>query len=335
MATVNYIWDPLADSYLMETDGSDNTQAVYTVEPEPFGRVISQRRGTTSSYYHYDGLGSTRALTNSSETVTDTNMYDAWGVNRASTGTTVNPFEYVGEFGWYNDTDAMGYYVRRRTYLPKIGRWTSVDSLSGRDGVSKYVRATNGLATTKPPLGLRARTSALASKTLSCQVGGLGYPCGCKGKDCQFELSIRFQAGQPPSMELNSLCFRQSPGEWLPDTAPKDRYQCQSAINRATKGDLFKFTLAPNNKVCTFSAANFPGDSPIPQHPDPVCQAAIVLVPNDADPDINPRSGGCYRLGSPTHPIVKLELDFTIEILCGCGFGGMNSDDLRLKATFP
>jgi len=42
MPETNYIWDPLSDSYLMETDENDAVTAVYTVEPEPFGRVISQ-----------------------------------------------------------------------------------------------------------------------------------------------------------------------------------------------------------------------------------------------------------------------------------------------------
>jgi len=140
MGTVNYIWDPLVDSYLMETDGSNNTQAVYTTEPEHYGRVVSQRRGSTSSYYHYDGSGSTRALTINSETVTDTNMYDAWGVTRVSTGSTVNSFEYVGDRGYYLDDDTNNYYVRERVYRPQLGRWLS-DDPSHPHGSYEYVNS--------------------------------------------------------------------------------------------------------------------------------------------------------------------------------------------------
>ena len=70
MPTTKYIWDPVSDNVLMESDENDVTTAVYTHEPGEFGSLISQRRGSTASYYHYDAQGSTRALTDSTETVT-------------------------------------------------------------------------------------------------------------------------------------------------------------------------------------------------------------------------------------------------------------------------
>src|SRR5947208_2397070 len=100
MPVTNYIWDVENDNYLAETDDGGNTTAVYTNEPEPYGRLISQRRGNDTSYYHFDTLGSTRGLTNSSQVVTDTNIHDAWGVNVASSGTTVTPFRFIGEHGY-------------------------------------------------------------------------------------------------------------------------------------------------------------------------------------------------------------------------------------------
>jgi len=154
MATVNYIWDPVTDSYLMETDGSGNTQAVYTTEPTLYGRVISQRRGGTSSYYHYDGLASTRELTNSSETVTDTNMYDAWGVNRASSGSTVNPFEYVGGLGYYSDTGIAVYYARARSYSGSIARWLCEDPLRVEESRNSFAYVANAPTTKVDPSGL-------------------------------------------------------------------------------------------------------------------------------------------------------------------------------------
>ena len=41
--------------------------------------LISQSRAGTTSYYHYDGLGSTRALSNDTGGTTDTYTYDAFG----------------------------------------------------------------------------------------------------------------------------------------------------------------------------------------------------------------------------------------------------------------
>jgi RHS repeat-associated protein len=189
MATVNYIWDPLADSYLMETDGSGSTQAVYTVEPDLYGQVISQRRGGTSSYYHYDGLGSTRELTNSSETVSDTNMYDAWGVNRASSGATVNPFEYVGESGYDLDTDTDTTYVRARSYDAGIGRWLSVDPDTFVDSINEFVYVENRPLRFVDPTGTQNITAPASGpckievecvKLLGIGGYGLAEHCGLK-----------------------------------------------------------------------------------------------------------------------------------------------------------
>ena len=103
MPTTKYVWDVESDNVLMETDENDVTTAVYTNEPAEYGNLISQRRGNTTSYYHHDALGTTRALTDTTETVTDTYVYTAFGETVATTGTTTNPFRYVGEEGYYSD----------------------------------------------------------------------------------------------------------------------------------------------------------------------------------------------------------------------------------------
>jgi hypothetical protein len=42
-------------------------------------------------------------LTDGTEAITDTYTFDAWGNEVASTGTTGNPFKYVGQHGYYED----------------------------------------------------------------------------------------------------------------------------------------------------------------------------------------------------------------------------------------
>jgi hypothetical protein len=64
----------------------------------------------TTSYYHADALGSTCALTDETQTVTDRYEYDAFGEQRAHSGQTVNPFRFVGEMGYYYDVDSENYY---------------------------------------------------------------------------------------------------------------------------------------------------------------------------------------------------------------------------------
>ena len=90
-----FVWDSVSDCVMSELDGSGAVQVTYTNEPQQYGGVISQRRGTTTSTYHADALGSTRFLTDSAGNVTDTYLNDAWGNQVAATGSTVNPFKWV------------------------------------------------------------------------------------------------------------------------------------------------------------------------------------------------------------------------------------------------
>ena len=53
---------------LAEKDVDGNLLAGYVYGDD----LISQKRGGSVSYYHYDGLGSTRSLTDTSANVTDT-----------------------------------------------------------------------------------------------------------------------------------------------------------------------------------------------------------------------------------------------------------------------
>ena len=143
--TTNFIWDD--QNYLIETDNSDAITAAYTNEPQLYGNLLSQYRKTNGlwlpSYYHFDALGSTRELTDGSETVTDTYLYNAWGELLASSGTTVNPFTWIGQVGYSRDPDTGLYYVRARILQPQTARWTSVDPYAFIDALNYYVYGDN------------------------------------------------------------------------------------------------------------------------------------------------------------------------------------------------
>ena len=150
-STTKAIWDE--ENLLLETDGSDVTQAVYTLEPEVYGNQISQRRSGTTQYYHFDGLGSTDRLTNASETVTDTYKYKAFGIPLTSTGNTTNPFRYVGQLGYYQFPESSLYYVRARWLDSNAGRWLSRDPLGE---LIQYGYVENNPLTLVDPSGLQA-----------------------------------------------------------------------------------------------------------------------------------------------------------------------------------
>jgi hypothetical protein len=88
--TRKYVFD--LQNPFTETDGSDVTQAVYVVEPQTYGNIVSQRQLVggiwNSVYHHFDALGSTGSLSDSMAVVTDTYTYTAFGETKASTGTT-------------------------------------------------------------------------------------------------------------------------------------------------------------------------------------------------------------------------------------------------------
>jgi RHS repeat-associated protein len=90
--------------------------------------LVSQYRGNDVNYYHYDGLGSTRALTDSTATVTNTYSYEAFGGLQEQTGETENNYLYTGE---QIDPNTGNYYLRARYYNPVSGRFLSMDSFDG------------------------------------------------------------------------------------------------------------------------------------------------------------------------------------------------------------
>ncbi len=97
--------------------------ATYTIGND----LISRYNHATSqtSYYHYDGLGSTRQLTDFSNNVVAEYVYDAWGDVLASTDATGNVYGFTGkqQFG-----EAAGLiFLRARYYNPGTGKFISKD----------------------------------------------------------------------------------------------------------------------------------------------------------------------------------------------------------------
>ena len=88
-------------------------------------------QNSSSHFYTYDGLGSTKALTDANQNIQNTTKYDAWGNILQSSGTITNPYLYVGELGYYGDGDAGMYLLTQRWYNPLIGRFVVRTSLQG------------------------------------------------------------------------------------------------------------------------------------------------------------------------------------------------------------
>ncbi|WP_255395950.1 RHS repeat-associated core domain-containing protein, partial [Motiliproteus sp. MSK22-1] len=109
---------------LWETDGSNSTAYRYGDD------LLSQDRNGAFSFYHYDGLGSTRILTDTSGTQTDGYDYEAFGETLNQTGTTENSYLFTGE---QLDASLNQYYLRARYYDQGVGRFTQQDSWMGNN----------------------------------------------------------------------------------------------------------------------------------------------------------------------------------------------------------
>jgi RHS repeat-associated protein len=107
---------------LSETTAASTLRYVYGAD------LVAQVDGSTPAYYHADGLGSTRVMTNSSGTATDQYGYDVFGASRSHTGSSTNAFTYTGE---QVDPEGGLVFLRARYYDPVVGRFISKDSFPG------------------------------------------------------------------------------------------------------------------------------------------------------------------------------------------------------------
>ncbi len=121
---------------LLETSLSN--QISYTYGDD----LLTQESSSGLFYFHYDGLGSTRLLTDSTSSVTDTYQYDAFGNLLAQTGTTENNYLFTGE---QFDPNLGFYYLRARYMNPQVGRFVSMDTWAGENydpiSLNKYLYA--------------------------------------------------------------------------------------------------------------------------------------------------------------------------------------------------
>lgn len=145
--TTNYVYD--GANALEEVDGSGNVLARY-VQSLAIDQPLAETRGSTTSYYEADGLGSISSLSNSSGALANTYTYDSFGNLIAFSGSVVNPYRYTGrEF----DSETGSYYYRARYYDPQIGRFISEDPIGFDAGPNFYRYVLNNPVRFTDPLG--------------------------------------------------------------------------------------------------------------------------------------------------------------------------------------
>ena len=100
--TERFVWDQ--QNLLLENNISNVTQAAYTSKPDRFGSLISQRRGGTSKFYHFDALGSTMGLSDITQTLTDAYLFQAYGASAGRFGSTRRSLPMGRRTGYFFDS---------------------------------------------------------------------------------------------------------------------------------------------------------------------------------------------------------------------------------------
>lgn len=121
--------------------------------------LISQQQANSRTFYHVDGLGSTRMLTDAMGTIVSTYNYEAFGEQLNSTSSVDNKYLFAGE---QFDENLGDYYLRQRYYDTETGRFTKRDTYEGELEepltLHKYIYANDNPVYFIDPTGLSAGT---------------------------------------------------------------------------------------------------------------------------------------------------------------------------------
>jgi RHS repeat-associated protein len=163
--TLTYKYDALGRRVQRQTSAGGWTKFVYdgeqvirdlnsdgsTVEYLNGPGIDNKLRQTSAGDTHYfvaDHLGSTRALTDASGNVVETQQYDSFG---QSAGSALTRYGYTGR---ERDAETGLYYYRARWYDPQAGRFLSEDPIGLEGGINLYAYVKNNPANWTDPLGL-------------------------------------------------------------------------------------------------------------------------------------------------------------------------------------
>jgi len=109
--------------------------------------MIFREAGGAKETYHFDWIGSARALTDGAQVVVATNNYEAFGSVIGSTGSSGNTYKFDGEWRYRDDGDFGLLHVGARYYEPGTGRFVAADVDLGNtaqpETLNRYVYAGN------------------------------------------------------------------------------------------------------------------------------------------------------------------------------------------------
>jgi RHS repeat-associated protein len=205
-------------------------------------RLISEKQGGGRTFYHVDGLGSTRSLSDTTGNVVSTYNYEAFGELLNSTGGVSNKYLFAGE---QYDSNLGDYYLRQRYYDTQAGRFSRSDTYEGRLGepltLHKYIYTHDNPVNGTDPSGLftSQEISAVTSILSTLAAAALaGIPGGSTPIGSVIELSPK----QRQSMVESNYT------EYIPLVREDQQRGCFSAEVRR-RGSKITDDFEPNEVV--------------------------------------------------------------------------------------
>lgn len=180
MTIRKYIYD--FEKVLQERDDSDVLKSEYTSTTELYGDLLSAFDGNSTNYYEPDALGSTDALINESQIVTDRWKYRAFGAATHTLGSANNPFAWAGRQNCFNDSETGLYLLGSGTryYATDVDQFLSNDPIGFAAGDSNLRRGfANNPANRVDPTGLvtweldKKSGELVMNVTIRFKIGGL------------------------------------------------------------------------------------------------------------------------------------------------------------------
>lgn len=185
-STVDYLVDTSGPLSEVVTETAQGALAALYVRGNDLLAVLrpeSQAGTWTSRYYHAEGLGSIRALTDDSGTVTDRYGFTGFGELLSHEGEDANAYLFAGE---PFDFNSGLYYNRARWMDPGVGRFASFDPLTVQwlrpMALHRYAYAELSPVDLKDPRGLfvgsipEVKVTVVAETTLAMRVALTLFP---------------------------------------------------------------------------------------------------------------------------------------------------------------
>jgi len=156
-----FLWSSVTDNIIQDLSPTGSGLVANSFLPGTYGELIKQDDGQ-SSFFLFDRRGSTMAITSAAQVIADTFRFDGYGNLVARTGSSLAPYQFQGAWGYFLDGELGSEYIRRRNYLPVIGRWSSRDPLGLADNAQQY--GAHFTPNSADPSGLCALSNGQVSK---------------------------------------------------------------------------------------------------------------------------------------------------------------------------